>query len=56
MSPLSRNDWVRCPGGCGTPMPEGQTCFDCAAAATMKWKEEKLALAKLSFRKAAKKK
>lgn len=27
-----------CPGGCGTMMPPGQQCFDCAAKATEEYR------------------
>lgn len=40
MTGESTQPWVlvQCPGGCGTPMPVGQTCFDCAARVVAAWK------------------
>lgn len=36
-----RPGWVPCPGGCGAEVPEGQRCFECAAAATRQAMAEK---------------
>lgn len=34
----SRAHWEPCRGGCGTAVPPGQKCFDCAAQAVAAWK------------------
>lgn len=34
---VSRPGWLECAGGCGTLMPPGQKCFECAARAVAEW-------------------
>jgi hypothetical protein len=40
---VAMGESLLCLGGCGKTMPQrGQRCFDCASAATVAWREEKL--------------